>query len=507
MAWGITPYRSVTVSLEDYYSDHYLTLLYQAMVNRGWHIGYFDHDGIIAYTNISWASYSEEISARVMGNSIVIKSECVGYQGLFTDYGKNQKNLDLLFDEIIYADFHLKENLEQTTQELMSGVPEKQFLNLEDPPMAGKEQLRGFFSPFIPRKKYIVTPLLVIINTIIFLVTILSIYAMVVLVLKSNTYPDRSVFEKIYLLMGFSSREQVLNGQLWRLVTNIFLHFSILHLVSNMIVLVYIGSLIEYKLGKWNYLMMYLFTGIIASMVSVIWNQGGISAGASGAIFGLFGILLALLSTDFYERSARKALLISTAIFVAYNIIPVARGVDHPAHFGGLISGYVFGWIAYAGLSHKNSFIRKWGIALSGSLIVIVFVSCSVLLTPQYQTKEFEKLIDRYENLNKNIYSQFYGDEITDRNIKLDSIEHRAFPELKSMKEVGDRLSKLILPKKKKIEAKYRSQIIKLQLHYYKLLYLEYKNQDNFKYRPEIDATTQQIDDIQIQWGKDVLDN
>src|ERR1700759_795191 len=100
-AWGITPYKSVTVSLGDYYSDHYLTLLYQAMVNRGWNIGYFDHDGIIAHPNISWESYSEEISARVIGNTVVIKSQCVGYQGLFMDYGKNQKNLDLLFDEII----------------------------------------------------------------------------------------------------------------------------------------------------------------------------------------------------------------------------------------------------------------------------------------------------------------------------------------------------------------------------------------------------------------------
>ena len=62
-AWGISPYRKVTIPLEDYNPDHYLTLLYQAMLNRYWDIGYFDHDGIIAYTNISWASYSEEISA------------------------------------------------------------------------------------------------------------------------------------------------------------------------------------------------------------------------------------------------------------------------------------------------------------------------------------------------------------------------------------------------------------------------------------------------------------
>jgi len=70
MAGGITPNRIVTIPLEDYNSDHYLTLLYQSMVNLGWHIGYFDHDGIIAYTNISWESYSEEVSVLSSASNI-----------------------------------------------------------------------------------------------------------------------------------------------------------------------------------------------------------------------------------------------------------------------------------------------------------------------------------------------------------------------------------------------------------------------------------------------------
>jgi len=91
MAGGISPNRTVTIPLDEYNSDHYLTLLYHAMVGMGWHVGYFDHDGIIAYTDISWASYSEEVSARVINNSVIIKSECVGYQGFWYDYGKNKK--------------------------------------------------------------------------------------------------------------------------------------------------------------------------------------------------------------------------------------------------------------------------------------------------------------------------------------------------------------------------------------------------------------------------------
>jgi len=504
MAGGITPNRTVTIPLGDYNSDHYLTLLYQAMVNRGWHIGYFDHDGIVAYTNISWSSYSEEVSARIKNNSVVIKSECVGYQALFTDYGKNRKNIDLLLDEIVYAEFHLQQHLEATTGELMNAVPEKQFLNLNDPPMAGKEQLRGFFSPFVPVKKYFITPLLLILNTAIFLVTSISINILpVILLRKSQISPGKNFYEKIYLFMGFNNRTQVLQGQVWRLFTNIFLHFSAAHLIGNMIVLVYIGSLIECKLGKWNFLLMYLFCGITASMASVIWSGAEISAGASGAIFGLFGILLALLSTEFYERSARKALLISTAIFVGYNIIPVGAGIDHAAHFGGLVSGYILGMVAYMRLNHRNVFIKKWGIALTGAVAVVVFVACGLAFTPQYQTTEFEKLVQRTETASGQINADFYhnNDSVT-KPQKLALIEHDALPKLAGLKKIAGEFTRLTLPRRLKKEAAFRASLINLECRFYQLLYLEFKEENRVKYRPEIADVTNRINKVRSEWGE-----
>ncbi|NNU34312.1 hypothetical protein HK413_09420, partial [Mucilaginibacter sp. S1162] len=82
-----------------------------------WRIGYFGRDGIIGYTPISWESYAEEVAVRIVNNTAVIKSECVGYQGFFTDYGKNEKNLELLLNgEIEYVEYHLKDTLQETTQ-------------------------------------------------------------------------------------------------------------------------------------------------------------------------------------------------------------------------------------------------------------------------------------------------------------------------------------------------------------------------------------------------------
>lgn len=504
MAWGISPYKHEVVPLEDYNSDFYLTLIYHAIESLGWHIGYFNHDGIIAYTNISWASYSEEISIRIKDNNAIIKSECVGYQAFFTDYGKNQKNLDLLFSEIKYIHFHLQNNLQESTQDLMNSVPEKQFLSLDDPPMVGKETLRGFFSVFVPKKAYTVTPILVIVNIAIFLVSFFSMAILVNLAFRSAQSGNVDVVDKlksIYLFMGFSDRAQVLNGQVWRLLTNTFLHFSFLHILGNMIALIYIGSLIEPKIGRLNFISLYLCTGIISSMVSVIWREDGISAGASGAIFGLFGILLALCSTNFYERSARKALLISTAIFLILNITPIGKGVDHAAHFGGLITGYVFGLIAYASLKSENQLLKTWAAPVASLLIMAIFVSAGIKLTPNYQLKKYNDLISKTDVMTDDFNNYFYRETgLNDQQMR-DTIEQKALPELTKFGNIGTIMSKLVLPAKKKKDAAFRSKLITLECHLYKLIYLEYKYNDHEKYRPAIVLTTDTINKVREDWG------
>ena len=308
MAWGISPRETKIILLGDYSADHYLTLLYHAMESLGWHISYFDHDGIIAYTNISWASYSEEVSARVIKSKVYIKSECVGYQGLFTDYGKNDENLALLFGEIPVREIILSNSLPETAQKLMDSIPENQFVQLDDPPLAGKEKLRNFGEYFTPQPKYFVTPLLIIFNIAIFVVTKVA-FSIILTWLSGRYYALHSygnAAEQAYLILGFNNRAAVLHGQVWRLLTSTFLHFNLLHIIANMIVLVYIGSMIESKLGRWNFLFLYLSTGIIAGMASVIWSQATISAGASGAIFGLFGIFACLAKYQFL-RTAGKA--------------------------------------------------------------------------------------------------------------------------------------------------------------------------------------------------------
>jgi rhomboid protease GluP len=146
---------------------------------------------------------------------------------------------------------------------------------------------------------------------------------------------------------GANFRPMTLEGQWWRLFTACFLHIGILHLLLNMYALLYVGLLLEPYLGKTRFLAAYLISGIAASMTSLWWHDFTISAGASGAIFGMYGVFLALLTTNLLDKSVKKALLTSIAVFVGYNILNGLQpnsGIDNAAHIGGLISGLIIGY-------------------------------------------------------------------------------------------------------------------------------------------------------------------
>lgn len=505
MAWGISPRKIAVIPLDEYNTDHYLTLIYHAFINLGWHIGYFNRDGIIAYTNISWASYAEEVSVRIVNNQAIVKSECIGYQFFFTDYDKNEQNLELLYGEITYVEYHLQPNLQETTQALIATIPDNKFISLYNPPMGYKEKLKDFLSVFTPKQDYTITPVLVLSNIAVYFISMVIMAAIaVILSMKAAQHHDDlqqnlvNNWEDIYLLLGFGSRTLVLNGQVWRLVTNTFLHFSIMHIAGNMIVLIYIGSLIECKLGKWNYLFIYLLTGMCASITSIIWHEQGISAGASGAIFGLFGVLLALLSTKFYEINARRALLISTTIFVAYNIIPIGRQIDHAAHFSGLISGYVFGWIAYWGIIHQKQNLVT-GAAL---LITIIYTSTCIWLAPIYEFKELQQLTNNTARLSVALNNNFYRNYELNRDQSLTMLKHKALPEIDTLRSIGQKMNDLSLPKKQKQVATIKSKIIIEECKLFTLLYNEFNDNNRIKYRNEINSTTQKINNLRTEWGK-----
>lgn len=136
-------------------------------------------------------------------------------------------------------------------------------------------------------------------------------------------------------------------GQWWRLVTCLFIHGGMLHFAFNMWSLWNIGSLAESVYGHGTFAAIYLITGVAASITSILWNPGVLSVGASGAIFGIVGALLASYYLGGMALPRSQGIFVSLIVFSAYSLIRgfAQTGIDNGAHVGGLISGLVLGAI------------------------------------------------------------------------------------------------------------------------------------------------------------------
>jgi rhomboid protease GluP len=146
----------------------------------------------------------------------------------------------------------------------------------------------------------------------------------------------------------------VKEGEYWRLLSCIFLHNGIVHLVSNLMGLMLIGIFLEPLIGSLRYAICYLITGICASIVSMLWHPESIGVGASGAIFGMYGILLALVLTNLLPKGIRSGLLLPFTWTVGYGLLyGLRKGVDNAAHVGGLCSGFVMGFILYLFMNNE----------------------------------------------------------------------------------------------------------------------------------------------------------
>lgn len=154
-----------------------------------------------------------------------------------------------------------------------------------------------------------------------------------------------------------------LGGQYWRLLTCIFLHGNLLHIAFNMWSLWNIGSIAESLYGRWTFATLYLVAGIGGSLGSVIWNPNVLSVGASGAIFGIVGALIAAFYLGEFSMRGQitSGTMTSLLIFSAYSLYrgAVSSGIDNGAHVGGLITGLILGALIAKGAPDPDKPISR----------------------------------------------------------------------------------------------------------------------------------------------------
>ncbi|MEP4547328.1 MAG: rhomboid family intramembrane serine protease [Saccharospirillum sp.] len=185
-----------------------------------------------------------------------------------------------------------------------------------------------------PTKGYWLTPAIIYINAALFV--LVALYTQSIM-----WFPAREL-----VVLGGNFGPLTVDGQWWRLLTSVFLHGGLLHLIFNAVVLANIGIFLEPLLGRVSFAIVYLITGVLASLTSLMFNYGVVSVGASGAIFGMYGFFLALLTTKLFKPEFRTTFLKNTLGFIALNIaIGFFGPIDNAAHMGGLVSGFILGYV------------------------------------------------------------------------------------------------------------------------------------------------------------------
>ena len=206
------------------------------------------------------------------------------------------------------------------------------------------------------QKKPIVTYILIGINILVFLLMYL---------LGKGSEDSRTL-----LNFGASHPDLIKAGEYYRLITSAFIHIGLIHLVFNVYALYIIGTQLESYLGKIKYLIIYLFSALTGNLLSMLFFDG-ISAGASGAVFGLLG---SMIYFGYHYRVFLGSVVRSQIIpLIIFNLFLgfISTGINNAAHIGGLIGGFLI--TIALGVKYKSTKSERInGIVMS--LIYLVFL-------------------------------------------------------------------------------------------------------------------------------------
>lgn len=251
--------------------------------------------------------------------------------------------------------------------------------------------------------------------------------------------PDK-IFE-----LGGNFGPATLGGESWRLVASMFLHYGLLHIAMNMIGLVDGGRHVERMYGRAAFAALYLFSGVVGSLVSAIPGTA-VSAGASGAVFGIFGAWAAylLLHRDQIDKEALAKQSRGLLVFLVYNIWfgIAAEGIDMRAHLGGLGAGFV------SGLILSTTRPQGWRViaVFVGSALTI---AAAHVVPPPENRVMLESSVERlkeFDRLKKRAFDRL-GELLKDQTLEgrtvATAIDSEILPVWREAKEVIERIEYL----------------------------------------------------------------
>lgn len=196
-----------------------------------------------------------------------------------------------------------------------------------------------------------------------------------IVVFVMMTFLGGSTNEAVLILFGARQTQLIDAGQWWRLITPVFVHIGFTHLLVNSLTLYFMGLYIEEIFGHWRMLIIYLLSAFVGNLASAVFLPNTISAGASTALFGLFGAFL-MLGESYRNNYAVHQLSRQFLILVILNIgidlfMP---GIDLAGHLGGLFGGFLTAYVVGAPLMGPIN-RRKQAICLVVLIAGILIIS------------------------------------------------------------------------------------------------------------------------------------
>jgi membrane associated rhomboid family serine protease len=163
---------------------------------------------------------------------------------------------------------------------------------------------------------------------------------------------------------GGSVGPRTTNGEWWRLVTSLFVHSGVLRLLANVIGLVSVGFMLERLVGPVAFAVTYAAAGVIAGVAELSAHQIAVNTGASGAIFGVYGLLAASTMWGFYRpspatipRAALKGLVPGAFVFLSVDVL--THGLHSDGRIYGFVAGFIAGAILAAGVAYRKPAMRQ----------------------------------------------------------------------------------------------------------------------------------------------------
>jgi rhomboid protease GluP len=482
MAIGFTPRHSEEFPFQELSPEHFIALAHEAVMVAGWEISHISKAGIIAYTNNGVFKSNHEIKILVDNGFVKLSSVSTGNE--MWDMGKNKNCIEKFIDTFNTLRSGASEEwMTEKYSQLSAEMPEAKDDPLQMPPATLGENIRGFFTIFKPVKGFTVTPILLILNVLVFIVMVIS---------GVGFFAPEA---ESLINWGANFRPNTLDGEWWRLLTCCFLHIGVFHLLMNAYALLYIGILLEPVIGSRRFLFAYLVTGIAASATSLWWNDFVVSAGASGAIFGMYGVFLALLTTKFVSKSARQGLLASIAIFVGYNLLNgLNGGIDNAAHVGGLVSGGIIGYALVLEITLPFLKVRKWIVPVS---VVVLFGIGGVFLVGNISNDfgKYESTMKEFFMREQKALALFSLPEDTPKDSLLVFIQKDGITNWKESIKLLETVRQLELSEGVKKRNQQLLRYCDLRLKTYELMFKSV-NEDSNEYESEIAGYNNEMEKV-----------